>query len=91
MSWGQPHYPNVDHCVSYTNFAPKVTGSLVTRLSPKAWPSTQWVLNKDLSDSECNTLTHAIIDVMRALNVYQTLIEQTQFVFGTHLVSSKLT
>ena len=32
-------------------FDPKVTGSLVTRLVPKAWQSTTWGLNQDPSDS----------------------------------------
>ena len=36
LSRGQPDHPDVDQCISYNNFDPKETGSLVTRLGPKA-------------------------------------------------------
>ena len=38
-------------------FNRKITGSLVTKLGSKVWPSTQFILNQGPSDSESNVLT----------------------------------
>ena len=47
---------DVNHCVSDTNFDPKVTRSLVTRLDCKARSSNLWDLWES-SNSGCNALT----------------------------------
>ena len=39
LSRGQPHQPDVNHCILFL-FDPKVSGTLVARLSPKARLST---------------------------------------------------
>ena len=60
----QPPSPDVSH--SFCKFDPNATRNLVTRLGLKSQPSAQQGLNRELSDSACNVLTHtaAILSIL---------------------------